>query len=156
MAVRGPTVPEGRKSLDVTGNIDIAPTALKLAGVTPDYEMDGRPLQSSWRNPGVRSRRPVGISLRLLPRIADAGISNKAPILNYEGFRVGPYKFVDYERGGQELYDLSRDPFEMNNRIGSARYAGVREYMESHLEEVARCEAAACRAALPPWPEPGN
>jgi len=26
--------------------------------------------------------------------------------------------------------------------------------MESHLDEVIRCKAEACRADLPPWPKP--
>ena len=159
MAVRGPGVPRGGKAREVTANIDIAPTALRLAGVTPDYEVDGRSLQKFWNNPRKISRRPVAIALGLLRHLTPAAapgakVSAKAPVLNYLGYRVGPYKYVEYELGGAELYDLKRDPFEMNNRIGSARYSKVRDYMESHLDEVVSCRAEACRAELPPWPSP--
>lgn len=154
MAVRGPGIPAGRKVREVSGNIDIAPTAFRLAGANPDYPTDGESLKSYWRNPNQTSRRPMGIELGVLRHIKGASTSQKAPVLNYRGFRVGPYKYVEYERGGAELYDLSRDPFEMKNRINTARYAAVRSYMESHLDEVSDCKAAACRANLPPWPKP--
>jgi N-acetylglucosamine-6-sulfatase len=157
MAVRGPDVPAGGKVREISGNIDIAPTAIELAGTTPGYEFDGESLESYWRHPNRTSRRPMGIALGLLRHVATSGasVSVKAPVLNYKGFRVGPYKYVVYERGGAELYDLSRDPYEMENRIDTPRYAAVRAYMESHLEAVATCEAAGCRADLPPWPRPG-
>ncbi|MBK5232588.1 MAG: sulfatase [Thermoleophilia bacterium] len=154
MAVRGPGVPSGGHTGEITGNIDIAPTALQLAGATPDYDFDGRSLEPFWKHPKRTTRRPIGIALGLLPHVAPAATSAKAPILNYRGFRVGPYKYVEYEAGGAELYDLKRDPFEMNNRIGSARYSAVRAYMKEHLPDVAACKGSGCRAALPPWPEP--
>ncbi len=154
MAVRGPGVPSGRRSREVTANIDIAATVLNLAGANRDYPLDGRSLKRFWTNPRRISRRPVGIALNLLPHFARASVSSKAPVLNYNGFRVGPYKYIEYEAGGAELYDMKRDPFEMKNRIRSARYSAVREYMEQHLPEVTGCSAAGCRAVLPPWPRP--
>lgn len=157
MAVRGPGVPAGGRVNEVTGNIDIAPTALALASAAPGYEVDGRPLRPFWKSPKRTTRRPMGIELGLLPRITTgAAVSASAPLLDYRAFRVGPYKYVDYERSGEELYDLSRDPYEMENRIDSPRYLGVRQYMESHLDEVSDCRAAGCRADLPPWPKPGS
>lgn len=156
MAVRGPGVPDGGRVKEISGNIDIAPTALALAGAKPEYSMDGESLRSYWRNPNQTSRRPMGIALGVLRHVEGASISGKAPILNYRGFRVGPYKYIEYERGGAELYDLSRDPFEMKNHIDSPRYAAVKQYMRSHLAAVAECKAADCRAELPPWPRPGS
>lgn len=157
MAVRGPGVPAHRRAGEITGNIDIAPTALKLAGVSPNYKLDGRSLKQFWKHSNRTTRRPIGIALGVLPHTSrtSASVSAKAPILNFRGFRVGPYKYVEYERGGAELYDLKRDPFELNNQVGSARYAAVRTYMKKHLPEVAECKASGCRAELPPWPKPG-
>lgn len=162
MAVRGPGVKRGGVSREVTGNVDIAATAVRLAKATPDYELDGRPLKPFWKDSALRSRRPVEISLQLLPSqrsttpYTEARVSGGAPVLNYDGFRVGPYKYVDYEAGGQELYDLSRDPFELRNKIDKPAYAAVRRYMQRHLPEVTSCSAADCRTELPPWPTPGS
>jgi len=159
MAVRGPGVSRGFDSDEVTGNIDIAATALKLAGASPDYRVDGRSLRPFWRDPFRISRRPVEISLENLRGAEDnpgeALISNKAPALRYRGFRVGPYKYFRFAQGGEaELYDLERDPQELQNVIDSPLYAEVRQYMETHLGQVVNCAGGGCRQELPLWPEP--
>lgn len=83
------------------------------------------------------------------------GAPHKAPAFAYRGFRVGPYKFIRYRRGRHmELYDLSRDPFELRNRARSRRYRPVLRYMRRHLPEVVNCRGESCRAELPPWPQP--
>ncbi|MDQ2700451.1 MAG: sulfatase-like hydrolase/transferase, partial [Actinomycetota bacterium] len=160
MAVRGPGVRRGFRSKEVVGNIDIAPTALQLARTSSPYRMDGRSLKRFWRRPFRTSRRPVKIALEN-PRGAEDNpgevtISNKAPALRYRGFRVGPYKYFEFNRGGAELYDLDRDPRELRNRINSPRYVPVRQYMRAHMRQVDSCVGRECRQELPPWPEPGS
>lgn len=168
MAVRGPGIPAGTKVREVVGNIDVPATVLRLAGIQARYEVDGRPLGRFWRNPGERTRRPYEISLfvdtddpgagagrdRRSEPPDDAAASARAPAVNYRGFRVGPYKYVRYRNGARELYDLERDPWELRNRIDSARYADVRSYMARHLREVLDCQGESCRRELPPWPAP--
>lgn len=158
MAVSGPGVPGRQKSQEVTGNIDIAATVMKLAGAKPGYQVDGRTLRPFWRDPLRTSRRPLGISLENLSGAEDnqgeASISAKAPALRFTGFRVGPYKYVKYAQGGVELYDLERDPLELENVAESPLYSTVRVYMELHLPAVEKCSGSGCRADLPLWPEP--
>lgn len=163
MAVRGPGVPERGNSGEVVGNIDVPATIADLAGVSPGYRMDGRSLRRFWNNPHRRSTRPVEISLM---RPADRNgvssgaqsgvgqVSGKAPAFRYRGYRVGPYKLIRYWFGESELYDLSRDPYELRNRYDDPGYSEVRQYMDSHLEHVTGCTASECREELPPWPEP--
>jgi arylsulfatase A-like enzyme len=158
MAVRGPGVPPGTKSSELVGNVDFAPTAMEIAGVDPDSGLDGRSLTPYWRDSTLRSRRPIGLALRPtpppLPR-SGASISAEAPALEYEGFRVGPYKYVRYDAGGEaELYDMKRDPWELNNVVDSPDYVQVRQYMKAWLPQVSDCAMDDCRRELPPWPEP--
>jgi len=156
MAVRGPGVKKGKVSPEVTGNIDIGATTMALAGANPPYDPDGRSLKPYWKDSGLRSRRGVEISLQVRAKASGATTSAKAPVLNYDGLRVGPYKFIDYELGEDELYDLSRDPFELRNKIDKANYAAVQQYMEDNLPKVTDCRGAECRADLPPWPDRGD
>jgi N-acetylglucosamine-6-sulfatase len=157
MAVSGPDVPVG-SSDEVVGNIDIPATISELADVTPEYDMDGRSMRPFWQDPSRRSARPVEISL-LSPTgggssSEGAGVSARAPALRYQGYRVGPYKLVRYWTGESELYDLSRDPNELQNRFDDPDYAPVQQYMELYFQDVINCTAAECREELPPWPEP--
>jgi len=158
MAVRGPGIPAATKVNELTGNIDVPATLLRLSGVEPGYAVDGRPLGRFWRNPERRTRRPFEISLFVGDDAAPnrAAVSGRAPAVNYRGFRVGPYKYIRYRNGARELYDLSRDPEELNNRIDKPRYAEVERYMASHLQRVISCGGASCREELPPWPSPGS
>jgi arylsulfatase A-like enzyme len=152
-------------SREVVGNIDVAPTVMRLAGAQPKYQLDGRPLGRFWRDSNRRTTRPFAITINsgqvsessASSSAADQGASASAhaPPLRYRGFRVGPYKYIRYARGGEELYDLSVDPDELNNRIGAPRYATVRAYMRNNLKRVTRCEGSACRKNLPRPPLPG-
>ncbi|MDQ2622166.1 MAG: sulfatase [Actinomycetota bacterium] len=161
MAVRGPGISAGTKVNEVVGNIDIPATVLQLSGATSGYELDGRPLGRFWRNPETRTRRPFEVSLFVGDNASagvsgDASVSSKAPAVNYRGYRVGPYKYIRYRNGARELYDLKRDPHELNNRIDKPRYDEVQRYMARHLDEVISCHGEACRRELPPWPLPSR
>jgi arylsulfatase A-like enzyme len=158
MAVRGPDVLPGRRSSELVGNVDVAPTALELAGLTPDGGIDGRSLIPYWNDTSLRSRRPVGLALRPTPPPvpgSGATVSAEAPALEFDGFMVGPYKYFRYESGGEaELYDMKNDPWELENVIDSPEYVQVRQYMEAWLPRVSGCAGEVCRSELPPWPKP--
>ena len=158
MAVRGPDVPAGGRSEELVGNVDIAPTALRLAGTDAGFEVDGRPLRQFWRDPEKESRRPLGLAFPA-PEVerpaGGASVSAAAPPLRFDGFMVGPYKYFRFADGGEaELYDLQRDPWELQNVIDSPAYAEVRQYMENRLPQVAGCSGAGCRRWLSQWPVP--
>lgn len=157
MAVRGPGIPRGSDSRELVGNIDVPATILGLAGATPDYEVDGRSLAPFWRNPSRTTRRGLEISMETGNIGGEAGsarTSAGAPPLKYKSLRAGPYKFIRYAAGQDELYDLSADPHELRNVLGSPRYTEVRTYMDEQLDQITKCAGEECRAELPPWPEP--
>jgi arylsulfatase A-like enzyme len=158
MAVRGPGVPAGRRSGELVANIDIAPTVLQLTGATADWQIDGRSLRPFWRDPLRRTRRPVGIgfvNLAAEPNSGGASVSAAAPKFGYRGFRVGPYKYFRFVASGEEeLYDMKRDPWELDNRSASPEYIQAKQYMQAYLPQVDTCAGAGCRAPLPAWPLP--
>jgi N-acetylglucosamine-6-sulfatase len=158
MAVRGPKVPVGGRSEELVGNVDIAPTALQIAGVTGELDVDGRSINRFWKDPLRSSRRPLGLALPPEPPEEPSGgasVSASAPALRYDGFMVGPYKYFRFDDGGEaELYDMDRDPWELENVIDSPEYVQVKQYMEAFLPQVGDCAGVDCRLWLPKWPEP--
>lgn len=165
--VRGPGIRPNSMSGELTGNIDIAPTIVKLARARATRGFDGRSLVRFWEDPSLRTRRPI--LLESFARATDidgdgdidgarrdrpeASISISAPVENYLGIRLGPYKYVEYETDDRELYDLSKDPKELNNRYGDPRYRRVQARLRYLLQKLENCKGAECRispAQLPP------
>jgi arylsulfatase A-like enzyme len=89
-------------------NIDIAPTILKLAGIAPDVNMQGKPLTHIYKEESDTWRKQFYYEQRSL-------LSN---IPRSQGIRTEKYKYLYYfdaPFGYEELYDLENDPDETNN-----------------------------------------
>jgi N-acetylglucosamine-6-sulfatase len=75
-----------------------------------------------------------------------ASASILAPPKDYEGIRLGPYKYIAWPDGEKELYDLEKDPYELNNLVRIPNYFPVRNFL--HHELVGRledCVGRGCR-----------
>ncbi|HTU16239.1 MAG TPA: sulfatase [Solirubrobacterales bacterium] len=170
--MRGPGIKPRSTSHEPVANQDIAPTILHLTGATARSKIDGRPMIQFWKNPKKISRRPILLSsyqqaTRFIPgdypneppviiptKNKGAHTSAKAANHNYVGIRVGPYKYVNYEEGESELYVVSQDPAELQNRYGKVRYRKVQAYLDAELAKLRACKGASCRVPAAKWPKP--
>lgn len=137
--VRGPNVPAGVDVTGLAGNIDLAPTLLSLARVTMPDSIDGRALTPLLVRGG--SAQPAWRKDILLEHFSpnpdvDAG--------NFAAVRTDTHKYVRYERGEEEIYDLAKDPFELENGAKSAD-AALRSALASRLAALKDCRGAGCR-----------
>jgi N-acetylglucosamine-6-sulfatase len=154
MLIRGPGIPPGSASGELVANVDIAPTVLSLAGATATVPEDGRSLLPFARNPARRTRRPIlleGFTRAVDPstsRLRAGTSSLEAPIRDFAGIRVGPYKYVRYAGGPRELYDLRSDPYELHSRAFDPRYRAVSSFLAQRLRRLRRCAGAACSRPL--------
>jgi arylsulfatase A-like enzyme len=104
-------VPPGATDRRIATNLDLAPTVLEAAGVTPDplYPFDGHSLLA----PPSRDR-----VLLEYWRDAPTGVPNWASV------RTAAFQYVEiYEDDAatvvfREYYDLRRDPFQLRNLLG--------------------------------------
>ncbi len=112
-------------------SIDIAPTALELAGVAPPRKLHGRSLSpvlagkaEPWRDSCLIEYH----SDTVFPRIRRMG---------YSAVRTERWKYIQYRElsGAEELYDLRSDPFELRNLAsrGGAQLDKMRALLESNV-----------------------
>jgi arylsulfatase A-like enzyme len=133
--VRGPGVLAGAEVEKLALNTDFAPTFAELAGTEFD-ESDGRSLA-----PLLHGEEPgVWRSSVLLE-----GFVGKGDRV-YEAVRTGTHKYVEYENGEKELYDLANDPYELENVYESAD-ASLVEDLKARLQALRDCSADGCREA---------
>jgi arylsulfatase A-like enzyme len=100
-----------------------------------------------------------GVPFRLLPRrlrleTVRGAIAALDRIPEYHGLRTARYTYVEYETGERELYDLSRDPSELNNIALTTPRPMLRK-LHRRLRALERCSGAACRR-LDRLPVPGD
>jgi N-acetylglucosamine-6-sulfatase len=131
-----PGVIEGQvDTQDLALNIDLAPTIAELAGATPTLRVDGRslvPLLTGQQpNPAWRTRF----------LLEDQGIEEivKGPfgILSTES-DGHVYKLIGYQKkpNDHELYDLTNDPWELNNLWNVAAYASIQANLNATMNDM--------------------
>ena len=172
LLIRGPGIKPGTFTGELAANIDIAPTILELAGVKADKSIDGTSLVPFMRDPSLRTRRPLlfesfvetndveangeptGQSSPTVPasRRDDAGASIIAPPKDYEGIRLGPYKYIEWPDGEKELYDITKDPYELNNMVKVPNFFPIRAFLHAQLVRLENCVGRSCREVAPKFP----
>jgi N-acetylglucosamine-6-sulfatase len=83
---------------------------------------------------------------------ATAHASIVAPPKDYEGIRLGPYKYIEWPDGEKELYDITKDPYELNNIVRVPNYFPIRAFLHAQLIRLEQCVGRACREPAPPFP----
>jgi N-acetylglucosamine-6-sulfatase len=68
-----------------------------------------------------------------------------APPKNYYGIRLGPYKYIEWPDGEKELYDINKDPNELNNIVRDSNLAPIRNFMHQELERLEECSGRTCQ-----------
>lgn len=141
LVVRGPKVPAGAVRDHLVVTIDFAPTIARLARIKPGHEVDGMsftdllvekpPPAEAWRKDflvEVYRRQPPlgnGDAIRALRTLSGV-------------------LYAEYESGPKELYDLKRDPYELENLHASAS-PGQLTHLSRRLWELATCAGEGCR-----------
>jgi arylsulfatase A-like enzyme len=74
-----------------------------------------------------------------------ASASILAPPKDYEGIRLGPYKYIAWPDGEKELYNIEKDPFELNNIVRIPNYFPIRNYLHRELRQLEDCVGRSCR-----------
>ena len=125
-----PLIEAGSINNDLVQNIDFAPTFLDLARTKIPNDMQGMSLLPLFSNKNSNWRDALYYHYYEYPGIH--------MVKRHFGVRTKRYKLIHfyYDVDEWELYDLEKDPQEMNNIYDNPDYAEVRKQMHKRLEEL--------------------
>lgn len=114
-------------------NIDIAPTLAELAGVSGISTFDGQSFLPLVENPSAQWREGF-----LIEQYQDDGEDRSMTSLvpAYVGFRTDEWKYIEYETGERELYNLVEDSYEMNNLASQTEYELTMQELSARVHEI--------------------
>ena len=106
------------------------------AELEPD-DLDQSSDSTDSSSPDSTSTTPTSI------RAGKAALTN---IPEYQGLRMANFTYVEYSTGEKELYDLTKDPNELDNLAAGADPA-LLATLHQRLDELRACKADGCRTA---------
>lgn len=116
----GPGIAQKQKVNTSVSLIDLYPTLLEIAGAAEDPKLDGTSLTPALVNPDAARDRDV-----LLPGLKP----NEYAIINQR------WRYIHYADGGEELYDVIKDPNEWHNLADKADYTEVKKALAASAPE---------------------
>lgn len=125
-----PTIERGSINSDLVQNIDLAPTILDFAGLEIPKDMQGLSLMPLLEDKEVKWRNELYYHYYEYPGIH--------MVKRHYGIRTEKYKLIHfyYDIDEWELYDLEKDPQELNNVYNSKEYIEVREHLHERLASL--------------------
>jgi N-acetylglucosamine-6-sulfatase len=63
----------------------------------------------------------------------------------FTALRAPAYLYVEHGNGEEELYDLRRDPFQLESRHADPDYAAIKSGLALRLDHLRACSGLACR-----------
>jgi arylsulfatase A-like enzyme len=133
--IRGPGIEAGRHISQLTSMIDLYPTFLDMFGRRSDR--DGRSLLP------LLFGQPTAWRKQLL---LENFWGREDSVPKFFGIESERYKYIEYDTGEREFYDLKTDPYELRNLVTTAPRALVRSWA-AKLRALRVCAGDSCRVA---------
>jgi len=137
LIIRTPFSESPQYSSHLVLNNDFAPTISEFAGATPDIEMDGQSLI-----PLLDKTNPDKWRKKFLIEFW-----NQSGIPTYSAIRTTDYLYVKYEDNFEEIYDLDKDPNQMDNRFfcTSTECTEQKHLLQKWLSDLKICGKGTCQ-----------
>jgi N-acetylglucosamine-6-sulfatase len=119
-----------RSDNNLVANIDLAPTFLQWAGADIPEMVNGVSLLPLLNNP----TQPWRDELLIEHWPAIEGVGELIP--QFYAVRTHDWKYIEYETGECELYDLADDPYELQNLCNQKKYTEKQAELKTRLERL--------------------
>ncbi len=140
--VRGPGVQTAINRDHLVSTVDLLPTITELAQIfSPDF-VDGRslvPLLPCDPLPLDKWRKACLVELGKFDRWY-----RQSPPPKYELLRTRSFKYIEYDTGEKEFYDLRLDPNELLDTYENLN-SKQKDILKSHLQQLRNCSGKSCR-----------
>jgi N-acetylglucosamine-6-sulfatase len=122
--IRHPGLSGNRRESRLVSNVDLASTISKFTGTTPGLPQDGRSLLPVLTNTVTAWKQRVLME-------AHVGTNRSC-----DGIRVPGWTYAEYSNGHKELYDLTADPAQLQNRANQAAYQTKQAELAKRLQAL--------------------
>ncbi len=148
LLVRGPGIAPGTTINRLSAQVDFAPTVLGMTrntGANGPSSIDGIDMLPAMMDPANTPVTRQAIVLEAGPPSTDTNI------YRYHGLRSGPWKFVRRSSGAKELYNLTDDPYELDNVAAHKGFEQTQAQFDaqakltSMLETYQWCSGQSCQ-----------
>jgi arylsulfatase A-like enzyme len=125
-------IPAGAISKDLVLNLDVCPTILDYAGVEIPAEVQGESLQ-----PLAKGEKPAHWRKSIYYHYYEYP-HGWHKVKKHYGIRTAKYKLIHFydDIDAWELYDLGKDPEELNNVFGHVDYLNIQKRLAANLAEL--------------------
>ena len=149
MVLRGPGVPAGVRVRQLVGLHDLVPTVLRATGTygAQTVPLDGTSLLPFTTSSSPGAARDLLLEAGPADAVDDASLARSTVAAQpYRGIRTDTgWKYVEYNHGGVEMYDLNADPAELENLAHDPALVDQRILLDQALDQLALCSGRPCR-----------
>ena len=143
LLIRGPGIKARAKINRPSLDVDLTRTVLAAAKAKPGRVMDGISLLAA-------ARGKQGLPQRDIPMEAERPLFRfTTPLTAFDvpfyGVKTNRYKYIHWSFDEKELYDMKKDPHELENLANDPAMAGVMERLEARAAELSKCKGKGCR-----------
>lgn len=118
LIIRGPDVPVNQRSTALVSTLDLVPLFYNACEAKAPNTLQGEDIRPLFQDPKSQIREA-----------AFSEIGGRTMV------RTQNYKYAHYADGSAELYDLERDPNEIDNRAGDTHYSDIEHRLKNLLLE---------------------
>ena len=136
LLMRGPGIPEHQTRDQLVSNLDVTATIVDLAGAKPGVPLDGKSLVPLFANADA----PWRSALLIESPVNSFDLKTN----RYAGVRTVTKKYVRYEGGFEEFFDLASDPYELKNETRDPAHAGDVSSLRGIHDTLKSCAGASC------------